>query len=80
VKEPCNAKSNYWLNAVLLDRDQASRRDAVLAHLNGNGLMARPAWTLMHELPMYRECPRASLPQAEDLAARLINIPSSSFL
>jgi perosamine synthetase len=39
--------------------------------------MARPVWTLMHRLAPYRDCPRAPLPVAESIEARLINIPSS---
>jgi perosamine synthetase len=71
------ATSNYWLNALLLDRDVADARDAVLGITNDNGFMTRPAWTPMHELPMYADCPRMDLSVAEDLARRLINIPSS---
>jgi perosamine synthetase len=69
--------SNYWLNVLLLDRDVADARDAVLGITNDNGFMTRPAWTPMHELPMYADCPRMDLSVAEDLARRLINIPSS---
>lgn len=77
VSEPSYARSNYWLNALLLDRDRASLRDAVLDATNTTGILTRPAWTLMHQLPMYRTAPRMpALSVAEDLAARLINIPS----
>ena len=75
--EPEFATSNYWLNALLLDPDVAQARDAVLGATNDNGFMTRPAWTPMHELPMYADCPKMDLSVAEDLARRLINIPSS---
>lgn len=75
--EPDFATSNYWLNALLLDGDVADRRDDVLAMTNEAGFMTRPAWTPMHELPMYADNPRMDLAKAEDLARRLINIPSS---
>jgi perosamine synthetase len=78
--EPGFARSNYWLNAILLDREIADQRDAILDLTNANGLMTRPAWTLMHKLPMYQDCPRMDLSTAEDLEARLINLPSSVFL
>jgi perosamine synthetase len=42
--------------------------------------MTRPAWTLMHHLPMFRDMPHAPLPVAESLALRLLNIPSSAGL
>ena len=73
--EPGFATSNYWLNALLLD--DAETRDTVLSLTNDNGFMTRPAWTPMHALPMYADCPKMDLGVAEDLAERLINIPSS---
>ena len=78
--EPPFARSNYWLNAILLDEADLALRDAVLAATNEAGLMTRPAWRLMHRLPMYADNPRMELPVAEALAARLINIPSSARL
>ncbi len=78
--EPENSRSNYWLNTLLLDEASKEQRDLVLQHLNDNGLMSRPAWTLMHQLQIYADCPRMDLRQAESLSARIINIPSSAFL
>jgi len=78
--EPKEAKSNYWLNALLLDREHCDQRDNLLAHLNGGGIQARPTWALMHKLPMFGDCPRMDLSVAEELAARIVNIPSSAFL
>ena len=79
-REPEGSTSNYWLNAILLDPDRANERDALLATANDAGLMCRPVWTLMHHLPMFAAAPRAPLPVAEDIALRLINIPSSAKL
>ena len=78
--EPDFARSNYWLNVLLLDPALADARDAVLAATNAAGLETRPAWTLMHRLPMYRDNPRDDLPVAEAIAARLINLPSGPAL
>lgn len=80
VDEPENSTSNFWLNAVLLDSEFSSQRDEVLQATNGSGLMTRPAWTLMHKLPMFRDCPRMNLSIAEDIESRLINLPSSAKL
>jgi perosamine synthetase len=79
-QEPAFARSNYWLNAVILDQDRADARDVLLAVTNDAGLMCRPVWTLLHRLPMYENCPRAPTPVAEAIEARLINIPSSARL
>ncbi|MGE5390774.1 MAG: LegC family aminotransferase [Deltaproteobacteria bacterium] len=78
--EPEFARSNYWLNVLILDEANAEARDDLLALTNNNGIMTRPAWTLMHKLPMYKDCPRMDLTTAENLEKRIINIPSSAFL
>ena len=80
VTEPAFARSNYWLNALLLDEAAADQRDAILERTNAAGIMTRPVWTLMPHLPMYEACPRAELPVAERLERRLFNIPSSASL
>jgi len=80
LAEPAGCESNYWLQALILDADQAEQRDAVLAATNDAGLMTRPIWTLMHHLKPFRDCPSAPLPVAESLARRVINIPSSAHL
>lgn len=68
------ARSNYWLNAVILD--DAGDRDELLEALHGSGCFSRPVWTLLHRLPMYADCPRMDLSTAEDLERRIVNIPS----
>lgn len=78
--EAAFAESNYWLNALLLDRADLALRNALLDFLNANGIGARPVWNLMHELPIYAANPRMALTVACNLAARIVNIPSSVFL
>ncbi len=80
VAEPEGCRSNYWLQALLLDDSAAGQRDAILTATNDAGLMTRPLWTLMHRLPHYRECPAMDVPVAESLERRLINLPSSAQL
>lgn len=80
VAEPAGCRSNYWLQALLLDESLANQRDAVLSITNDAGLMTRPVWTLMHRMPMYSNAPKASLTVAESLERRLINLPSSAGL
>lgn len=75
--EPDFARSNYWLNALLLDEAQAGKRDDLLALANSQGIQVRPCWTLLHNLPMYRDSPRMELGVAESLERRIINLPSS---
>lgn len=75
--EPANSQSNYWLNTLLLDKKTAGCRDDLLQVTNDAGVMTRPAWTLMHKMPMFSGCPKMDLTDAESLENRLINIPSS---
>jgi perosamine synthetase len=78
--EPQHAKSNYWLNVLLIDEQHVGQRDSLLKTTNRDGIQTRPAWTLMHRLPMFQQCPRMDLSIAEAIARRLVNIPSSAVL
>lgn len=80
VAEPPGCQSNYWLQTLLLDEALADQRDAVLEATNSSGVTTRPAWTPLHRLGPYADCPRASLPVAESLQRRIINLPSSAGL
>jgi perosamine synthetase len=80
MAEPPGCRSNYWLQALLLDPTTANQRDALLAATNDAGFMTRPTWIPMHRLAPYRECPRMPLPVVESLEGRLINLPSSAHL
>ena len=75
VLEPENAKSNYWLNAVILNSKQ--QRDEFLEFTNANGVMTRPIWRLMNELEMFKNCQSGSLENSKYLEERVVNIPSS---
>ncbi len=75
IAEPTHARSNHWLNAIVLnDREE---RDQFLGYATEKGIQTRPVWTLMTHLPMYRHCQSASIETAEWLKDRLVNIPSS---
>lgn len=78
--EPQFARSNYWLNVLLVDEQCAVYRDELLELTNDRGIMSRPAWTLMHKLPIYSACPKMDLSVAEYLEKRMVNIPSSPML
>ena len=80
MAEPAQSRSNYWLQTLILSQPVAGERDVLLDALNEAGFMARPIWTLMHELAPYKACPRMDLAEAESLAQRVLNIPSSSNL
>ena len=74
--EPPDSRSNYWLNAVLF-KDHTTR-DAFLEASNQAKVMTRPAWNLLNTLPMYERCLAGSLDNAQWLADRIVNLPSSA--
>ena len=78
VTEPHGTTSNYWLNTIRLNKPDLGLRDELLVAARANGYMCRPAWNLLHTLPMYESSPRAKLPVAQNLWQSLINIPSSA--
>jgi len=73
--EPIDCRSNYWLNVILVKNRNS--RDEFLKITNDNGVMTRPAWELMPRLKMFANCECANISNAEWLADRIINIPSS---
>jgi perosamine synthetase len=78
--EPEGSRSNYWLQTLLLDKSVAIQRDKLLETTNAIGIMTRPVWTLLHKLSPFKECPHATLPVAESMERRIINLPSSAGL
>ena len=75
VTEPEGCRSNYWLNAILLKSRE--ERDEFLQISNADGVMTRPLWKLLPELPMFQHCQSDGLENARWLQERIVNIPSS---
>ena len=75
VDEPRGCRSNFWLSAVLFpDR---RRRDEFLEYSNNNGVMTRPLWRLMPDLPAFADAPCEAIPVARFLYDRCVALPSS---
>ncbi len=74
VKEPQNATSNYWLQAVVLENLET--RNKFLEYTNKSGIMTRPIWKLMNELEMFKDTQCSGLDNAKYLEERVVNIPS----
>jgi dTDP-4-amino-4,6-dideoxygalactose transaminase len=73
--EPLNSESNYWLNAIVFENN--SIQEAFLEFMNNHDVMTRPVWKLMNKLDIYSHCQCGPLVNAEWLADRVVNIPSS---
>ena len=76
IPEPTNCKRNNWLNAMTVST--LTERDSILKAANDIGIGLRPIWTLMSDLPMYKDCQRDELSNSIDFANRVINMPSSA--
>ena len=77
VSEPKDSKSNYWLQAILLDQGAKELRDQILESFHADGIKVRPAWRPLHLLEPYAKFQRTSMVGTEDIYARLVNLPSS---
>ncbi|EQB4818115.1 TPA: LegC family aminotransferase [Citrobacter amalonaticus] len=76
INEPAYARSNYWLNAVVCENNAA--QEAFVAEMNRANVRVRPAWKLMHRLPMFSHALRDDLTHAITIEERLVNLPSSA--
>jgi aminotransferase in exopolysaccharide biosynthesis len=75
VQEIKGTKASYWLNCILF-KDKKERNE-FLSYSNAHGVMARPAWELMHRLKMFKNCHKGDTNNSEWIFDRLVNIPSS---
>lgn len=80
LKEPSGCRSNYWLQTMMLHQPDKSLKEGLLSTLNEVGFMSRPAWTGLHKLKPFEDCPRMKMDTLLDLEQKIINIPSSAFL
>lgn len=79
LREPTDATSNFWLNALLFETHDL--RERFLTETNACGIETRPCWNLLADLPIYLAAPTGSdLSRTRDLASRVANIPSSAWL
>lgn len=67
--------ANNWLNAIVLN--SRAERDKFLEYTNSQGVMTRPIWRLMSELPMFKDAQNDGLEHSKWLEERVVNIPSS---
>jgi aminotransferase in exopolysaccharide biosynthesis len=78
ILEPNNAISNYWLNTICFESKQTQKD--FLEYSNNHGVMTRPVWKLMTNLPIFKDCTHFELTNANWLEERLVNIPSTPII
>lgn len=72
------AENVYWMFAPLIEPEFGLDRDTVMGKLREKGIESRPFFYPIHTMPMYNT--GQSLPVAESLSARGINLPSGTNL
>ena len=81
VAEPPGCRSNNWMVSLRITGEDSliveAQRLQLLESAHAAGLLLRPIWTPLNQLPMYKNSPMASLAVAENQALRLLNLPSS---
>lgn len=79
-QEQEGTRSNYWLQAFLLEPENAGMRDSMIATCLSTGVGVRPLWKPLNKLAPYVNSPSSSTPVAESLYKRTICLPSSASL
>ncbi|MDL2215524.1 aminotransferase class I/II-fold pyridoxal phosphate-dependent enzyme [Ruminococcaceae bacterium OttesenSCG-928-N02] len=74
-----DAYCNKWFLSLYLE-DCPKSRDEMIGYLDANGIQSRPIWTLICDLPPYKECQCADLTTARRYRERVVNLPSSTGL
>jgi perosamine synthetase len=72
------ARSNFWMTSLLVRPESPLSRDELIEALRAEGVDSRPFFYPIHTLPPYNT--GQHLPVTEDVAARGLNLPSSTSL
>jgi len=78
-KEPKNAHSNYWLQALILNNN-IFIKNKILKETHKKLIYTRPVWRLISQLKPYRSKQKMNLSGAKEIYRRTINLPSSQSL
>ncbi len=75
-----NARPNRWFYSLFLPDSYPLGRDALIGHLQANGIQSRPVWALVNEQPPYAGCEAYALGKAKNYRAHVVNLPCSTNL
>ena len=76
-KERKNSQSNYWLQTMILNKQNSYLKNKILKKCHQKSIYARPAWKLISELKPYKKNPKMNLSGAKEIYNKIINLPSS---
>ena len=80
LQETTSSKSNYWLNAIILNEPNRNLVQQIIETALQNNYGLRGIWTPLSKLPMYQSCPRMDLSNTNALFDSVICVPSSAYL
>ena len=78
--EAAGCQSNFWLQTLILQRGRERELEPILERLHKEKIQARPVWTPLHRLAPFQSFPCMNLQTTENLAQRILNLPSSASL
>ena len=79
-KESSNANSNYWLQALILNKNDVNLKNKILKESHKKLIYTRPVWRLISELKPYKKNQKMNLSGAKEIYNKTINLPSSQSL
>ena len=77
LEEPKLARSNYWLQTIILPASLLNLRNEILDLSNDSGVMTRPIWEPLSNLKHLSKFPKMDLSRVDEFKNRLINLPSN---
>lgn len=77
---PENSESNFWFYSIVLKPEFLDLKGKCIDFLIDKGVVVRPIWKLMEDLPMYNSSLKSSTDNSKNLFSRIINIPCSTNL
>lgn len=77
IKEEAYVENCYWLYSLLVTEEFPVSRDELIKKLGENGIMARPFFMLVHEMPPYKNCKYGTMENSKYVESCGINLPSS---
>ena len=76
MREPINTKSNYWLQTIILNKPNNNIKNEILKITNSINIGTRPVWNVLNHNKYLKSYPNMSLNKSNELAKRIINLPS----
>ena len=74
IQEPVHCKSNYWLIVGLLKNFK--QKNNLIKKLREKGIIARSVWRPLHQLSIFKKCPKDNLANSNKFFQEAISFPN----